>query len=129
MKIAEIEDVRQLTEEYMEEHGLYQAILYFLDHVGVYKEDPIPPYAVDEAQLVEGYWFGNDAFLHVFRREVGEKPRMISAEDQEGIDECISRTYKLRSGRFGKLLTVRHYLKSDEDGQYAISFSRPVHIE
>lgn len=74
-------------------------------------------------ELLEARFFGADREIHIFTGEEGLEA--VCVED-EGQEDCLDITRRIRDPRFGKTLTLRRYLGYDADGQAYICATRLV---
>lgn len=126
MQLTKLDDLSQFTEEYLEEKQLNQALLYFLDHIAVQQQSPLAPNQLSAAQLIEGYWFGGERCLHLFK-DGDQKIHAVLCSDQEE-EKCIDRSYLIQNRQLGSQLHIRYYFSPDADGCNHINFSRPLQI-
>src|SRR5690606_15585725 len=62
-------DILKLDESFLADRLLQQALIYCWDQIEVAHQNPIAPNQIDLDQLVEGFWFGERSFLHLYRTE------------------------------------------------------------
>ncbi|WP_353949160.1 hypothetical protein ABNN70_06450 [Sporolactobacillus sp. Y61] len=130
MRPSDITDRTKLTSDFLREYDLNQALLYFYDHIGVWHETPVAPSNLDEEQLMEGYWFGRDHFLHAFRGDDHSEMRYLFCSDDDDTSGFTKdRGFMIRNSRFGKTLHTRYYYEADNDGQYTVVYARPLRID
>lgn len=73
-------------------------------------------------ELTEARFFAYGGELRIYKDEEGFKGFLLTETEE---DEFIDKTVKLLHG-FGKTLTLRYLLASDEDGQTFIKYTRMV---
>lgn len=78
---------------------------------------------IDWEELIELHAFGLKGELHVFGAP-GEL-EAVKVEEEEGCSEFLEKDYRMRNQ---SILRVREYLKSDEDGQAVVVYTRPVAV-
>lgn len=121
-------DVQQLDQQWLASRGLDQALIYYWDHIDVVHESPISPAEIDLATVMEGYWFGEHASLHMYR--ISDDWHTVCVQEDEAcvyMDECLLIDHRRRK-KWGTHLYVRQYLEEDKDGQYYVSYVRPLRL-
>lgn len=116
----------ELTPEWIEDKGLAQAILYHWDHIETHVQNSPSPCEMNLDRLLEGFWFGERAGLHLYRED-GDWLAVFCEDGDD--DSTVEERQLIRRKSFGSVLHVRHYLDFDEDGQAFVAYSRPVRVE
>ena len=118
--------VSEVSEDWLKEQGMTQALLYHWDHIKAYPDNAPSPREIQLEQLLEAYWFGERAAVHLYRLDQGWQAIWCSETmDADYLDE---RQFIQRDADFGKELHIRNYLEPDEDGQFHIVYTRPLRL-